>query len=85
MKNKNTRLGKIDTICEPQSKDFDGLRNILFDELNLLRQGKVTVGRARTVSQLSRRIIEAATLDLFAQGQLSGQKIRRLMSNNVQG
>ncbi len=76
----------VDTVCEPRAADFGGLRDMLFEELNLLRAGKVSINRAKTTSQLARRIIEAATLDLYAQSQLGGeQNIKRLMSENVQG
>lgn len=85
VKGKTTQPPK-DAICNSQPSNFNGLRDILFEELNLLRAGKVSVGRARVTSQLARRIIEAATLDLYAQHQLGGQQnIKRLMSENVQG
>ena len=78
---------KKEVISDPQEANFIGLRNILFDELNLLRSGKISIQRAKTVSQLSRRIIEAATLDLCAQGLIgegSPKEIKRLMGNHVQ-
>ena len=72
--------------CEPQPVNFEGLRNILFEELNLLRAGKISIARARTTSQLARRIIEASTLDLFAQMKLgsgTAEELKRLGNPNV--
>lgn len=76
-----------EVISEPVVHNFEGLRDLLFDELNLLRSSKVSVSRARTVSQLSKRIIEAATLDLFARKMLgpdTKEQLKRLASDNVQ-
>ena len=73
--------------CSPREATFSGLRDILFEELNLLRSGEITTARARVTSQLARRIIEAATLDLFSHrllGDGSPAELKRLMSNNVQ-
>lgn len=71
-KNKETR-------SEPQPHNFTGLRIILFEELNLLRSGDISIGRARVTSQLARRIIEASTLDLFARGLIDkGPGVKRL-------
>jgi len=72
------RKNKEDQCCEPQPADFNGLRNILFEELNLLRSNKISVSRARVTSQLARRIIEAATLDLFARSLLGNGKPEEL-------
>jgi hypothetical protein len=74
--------------CQPRAANFAGLREILFEELNLMRAGEISIGRARTISQLARRIIEAATLDLCARQQLgdgTAPDIKRLMGNAVQG
>lgn len=72
---------KKECISKPRPHNFEGLRDILFDEINLLRSGEVSNSRARTVSQLARRIIEATTLDLYAQNKLDGiptDKLKRL-------
>lgn len=89
-KKQNGRVSrtKADAKCKPVTKDFDGLREMLFEEINLLRAGRVSNSRARIVSNLAKRIIEAATLDLFAQRMLAdgnSKELKRLMSNNVQG
>lgn len=63
---------------------YEGLRDMLFEELNMLRVGKSSVGRAKTVSQLARRIIEITTLDLYQREQLKDSGIKRLMSENIQ-
>lgn len=74
-----------DFVSPEEPCTFEGLRDILMKEINLLRSGKVSIARARVVSQLSRRVIEATTLDMYQQGLLSHGGIKRLMSENVQG
>jgi hypothetical protein len=79
---------KVEHISEPVTISLRGLRDGLFDELNLLRSGKISVSRARVTSQLARRIIETVTLDLVAQnilGDGTSKEIKRLMTQNVQG
>lgn len=74
-------------VSEAVTVNLKGLRDALFDELNLMRAGKVSVSRARVTSQLARRIIETVTLDMCAQnllGDNSSKEVKRLMSNNVQ-
>lgn len=65
---------------------FNGLRDVLFDEINLLRANKISVSRARVTSQLARRIIETVTLDMFARQQLGDgepKELKRLMKSDV--
>jgi hypothetical protein len=76
------------TISLPVEISLAGLRTALFNELNLLRGGKISVSRARVTSQLARRIIETVTLDLCAQNLLGNgtqKDLKRLTNNNVQG
>lgn len=73
---------------KPVKINMYGLRDALFDELNLLRSNKISVSRARVTSQLARRIIETITLDLFAQkllGPDSANNLKRLTNPNIQG
>lgn len=70
------------------SVNLEGLRDALFDELNLLRTNKISVKRARVTSQLAKRIIETATMDLFSQnllGPATEKTLKRLTSPNIQG
>ena len=55
-------------------KNLEGLRDALFDELNLFRAGKVDNAHVRSVGLLADRILRAATLDLFASGQMEEPK-----------
>lgn len=62
----------------------EGLRDALFEELNELRAGTVTVGHARVVSQLARRIIEISLLELYGRQQLEKAKdVKRLVRESV--
>lgn len=66
---KETQITNTPTL--PQiSKDMEGLRDALFDEINLIRANKVPVSHGRVVANLAKRVIESVTLDLFAQGLL---------------
>lgn len=75
-----------DAVSEAQPHTFTGLRDMLFDEINLLRAGSISVGRARVTSQLARRIIETVTLDMFARGQIGNgepKELKRLSKPNA--
>lgn len=51
-------------VLDPVERTSEGIRDALFDELNLLRAGRVDALHARTVANLCRTIIEAARLEL---------------------
>jgi hypothetical protein len=42
----------------------EGLRDALFDELNLLRSGEATTGHARALAGVARLILESARLEI---------------------
>ena len=46
----------------------EGLRQALFDELNLLRAGRTTTWKARATALLARQILHAAQLELLMGG-----------------
>jgi hypothetical protein len=54
----------------PVQRSAEGVRDALFDELNMLRAGQVGTAHARAVALLARQIIEAARLELFHQQAL---------------
>lgn len=77
---------KPDVLSDPQPHTFAGLRDVLFDEINLLRAGKISISRARVTSQLARRVIETVTLDMFARKELGNgepKELKRLMKPDV--
>jgi hypothetical protein len=45
-------------------KTTEGLRDALFEEINLLRQDKTTPNRARALSQLARDIIDSIRVQI---------------------
>ena len=45
-------------------KTAEGLRDALFDEINLLRQNKTTPNRARAISQLARDVIDSIRVQI---------------------
>lgn len=48
--------------------NLSGLRQALFDEINLLRAGKTTTSKARSTSLLAKRIVETVLLELHVSG-----------------
>jgi len=62
----------------PVERTAEGLRDALFDELNLLRAGKATTGHARAVANVARLIIECARLEIKNIEQLKrvGESLR---------
>ena len=61
-------MKKTDTVnplnLPPVQRTAEGLRDALFDELNLVRAGKVDTKHARAVATLAKNIIESAKLEL---------------------
>jgi hypothetical protein len=54
-------------------KTAEGLRDALFDEINLLRSNKTTPNRARAISQLARDVIDSLRVQIQHQRLLVGQ------------
>lgn len=58
------------------ARNSEGLRNTLFEELDMLRAGHSTPLRANAVGKLAAQVIEAARLDLeFMRAAQSGKKV----------
>lgn len=57
-------LVPISKILPPVERSAEGLRDALFDELNLLRTGETTTAHARALANIARLIIETARLEL---------------------
>lgn len=53
-------------VLPPVERSAEGLRDALFDELNLLRTGEATTAHARAMANVARLIIESARLELMA-------------------
>lgn len=54
-------------------KTTEGLRDALFDEINLLRQNKTTPNRARALSQLARDVIDSIRVQIQYQRLMTGE------------
>lgn len=48
----------------PIERSAEGLRDALFDELNLLRGGECTTSHARALANVARLILETARLEI---------------------
>lgn len=58
----------------PISRTADGLRDALFDEIDLLRAGKTTTVHARALANLVRQILDFARLELQHKKALEAAK-----------
>lgn len=55
-------------------KTTEGLREMLFDELTLLRAGKIDQARARATANLARQIVESIRVQVQFQRVLNENK-----------
>lgn len=61
---KSTALVPSTKPLPPIERTAEGLRDALFDELNLLRAGDATTGHARALANVARLILESARLEI---------------------
>lgn len=61
---------------EPVPTTVEGLRDALFDEINLLRAGKTTPQKARAISHLAAQVVQSL------QVQIQYQKLMAQMGSN---
>jgi len=62
----------------PVIRHAEGVRDALFDELDLLRANKVTTRHGRTVALLAKQIIDSARLEIAEQNKLKNAEPLRL-------
>lgn len=63
-----------DKTLAPVPRTAEGLRDALFDEINLLRAGKGNLARARALSQLARQVIDSLRVQVQFQRELKRGK-----------
>lgn len=54
----------ISRPLSPVERTAEGLRDALFDELNLLRSGEATTSHARALANIARLVLESARLEI---------------------
>ena len=54
-------------ILDAVPKTFQGLRDACLDEINLLREGKTTIARAKTIAYLSKQVIQSVAVEFVCQ------------------
>lgn len=64
MASKSTAIVPAAKILLPIERSAEGLRDALFDELNLLRTGEATTNHARALANIARLIVETARLEV---------------------
>ena len=61
---RSTKIVHVSKILPTVERSAEGLRDALFDELNLLRTGETTTGHARALCNVARLIVEVARLEV---------------------
>jgi hypothetical protein len=64
MKTTNKKAIPVAKVLPAIERTAEGLRDALFDELNLLRSGEATTGHARALANIARLILESARLEI---------------------
>jgi hypothetical protein len=82
MKDKDINKKK-DLVLPEIDANYLGLRDSLFDELNGVRTGTISLEHARVVALLAKRLIDLANLSLYAKGELQDDKMKRLVIGNT--
>lgn len=74
---------RSETLVElpPIARTAEGMRDAIFDEIDSLRAGKVTVSHARALSHLVGRIIEAARLEFLHRKLINDQRATLRLGN----
>lgn len=62
-KEQGIRGSETSAVLPPIIRTAEGLRDTIFDEIDALRAGAVSVAHARAMSHLVGRIVEAARLE----------------------
>lgn len=75
---------EIAEVLGPISADGDGIRQALFDEVNLLRAGRVTTGHARALANLVRALLEVARLEIRQRRALEKAVKDRALATDVE-
>lgn len=70
----------LSTIAVP--KTAIGLRDAMFDEINALRAGSTNLNKAKLISQLAARIIEATRLEVTVSKKLTNKEPLQLGTLN---
>lgn len=85
MGNKQTQLSIIKPLPAVE-RTAEGLRDALFDELNLLRSGEATTGHARALANIARLVLESARMELQEIKQMRevGRSLRLGKGNGIE-
>ncbi len=78
-----TEIVPVSKVLPPIERTAEGLRDALFDELNLLRTGETTTAHARALANVARLIIDTARLELqHVKALMEADKSMRLGSKD---
>jgi hypothetical protein len=59
-----SKIVPVSKVLPIVERSAEGLRDALFDELNLLRTGETTTNHARALANVARLILECARLEV---------------------
>lgn len=72
-------------IIKSVPKTTEGLRDALFEEINLLRQNKTTPNRARALSRLARDVIDSIRVQIQYQRLITGNGEKPMLLGTPNG
>lgn len=61
-----------------ETNNYIELRNVLMDEIRLLRSGAISEKRARVTSNLAKRVIEIGTMEMIAMKMLEADSVNEI-------
>lgn len=79
------KIKKVDNIpveFKTYERTTEGLRDLLFDEMDLLRQGQIDDRRARATANLARQIIESVRVQVQFQRVVNESNSFNLVGTN---
>jgi hypothetical protein len=75
MTKRKTSKSEETTVVSPTERTSDGLRTILFEELDGLRRGTITSTRANAVAKIAMTIVETVKMEIEVQRHANKERI----------
>lgn len=69
-----TKTDNLPTDLTPTIRTSRGLRDMLFDEIDLLREGKSSAQRANAIGRLAGGVVDSVKMELDMAKYLNGRK-----------
>lgn len=69
-----TKANESTEPVSPTTRTSQGLRDMLFDEIDLLREGKSSAQRANAIGRLAAGVVDSVKMELDMAKYLNGRK-----------